>query len=83
MAKMYVFYIKYLLIQKGKVRDICFDFLHLSNRPIVLSRCNSITNCYSLLLFYRVSMYKTKMGFNLFCFSVKIYMRTDWRMCDS
>lgn len=26
MAKMYVFYIKYLLIQNGKVRDICFDF---------------------------------------------------------
>lgn len=22
------FYIKYLLIQSGKVRDVCFDFLH-------------------------------------------------------
>lgn len=35
MAKMYVFYIKYLLIQNGKVRDICFDFLHWNNRPVI------------------------------------------------
>lgn len=70
MAKVYVFYIKYLLIQSGKVRDICFDFLHWNNHPVIKVQL-STTNCYSLLLFYRVSMYKTKMGFNLFCFSVK------------
>lgn len=41
------FYMKYLLIPSGKVRDICFDFLHWKNRPVIKVQL-LITNCYSL-----------------------------------